>query len=218
MQLSDDSGHILPYQVGKIVCIGRNYLDHIHELGNEVTEQALFFMKPASCLQNVHQPIVIPAHMGECHNELELAVLIKDPLHNATEAQALDAVWGYGLGLDLTLREVQATLKAKGHPWERAKAFAGACPLSQFVDKARFAKGLPNGFTLTVNGELRQVGETKMMMRSLSSLLAEISSLFTLQPGDVVLTGTPQGVGPLHSGDRLTLTLDDVLQIDTEVS
>ena len=129
------NGEKLALPVGKVVCVGRNYLDHIQELGNEVPEQAILFIKPATAMCDMRQPIQIPSEFGECHNELEVALLIGKDLAGTqlSDDEIAAALVGLGLGLDLTLRDVQNTLKANGHPWERAKAFDGSCPLSPFA-------------------------------------------------------------------------------------
>ena len=197
----------LALPVGKVVCIGRNYLDHIRELGNDVPEQALLFIKPSTSLVALDKPLQLPVDLGECHNELEVALLIKSPITKGTSIVLSELIWGVGLGLDLTLRDLQSSLKGQGHPWERAKAFDNACPVTPFIPLAEFGNVNNLDFTLSVNDQLRQQGCTANMMRSIESLLTEITACFTLLPGDIVLTGTPAGVGVLNSGDKLALTL-----------
>ena len=212
------AGERIDLPVGKVVCVGRNYLDHIQELNNEVPAEPLLFMKPATALCEISKPLVIPAGMGECHNELEVALLVAKPLrHCSSEQTAADALYGVGVALDLTLRDVQQKLKDKGQPWERAKAFDGACPVSSFTPLGGSAELDNLDFSLTINGEVRQQGNTKMMMRDALSLLCAISEVFTLQPGDIVLTGTPKGVGPLHQGDNLQLKMAPWFDIHTRV-
>lgn len=200
-------GSPLNLPVGKIVCIGRNYLDHIRELNNAVPETPILFMKPATALLGLDEPIRLPAGRGECHHEVELAVLVGQELRDADAATARRAVAGYGVALDLTLRDLQNELKKKGHPWETAKAFDGSCPLSPFLKPEMLADPQATDLELRVNGEPRQRGNTRLMMIGIFELMAHISTHFTLQPGDVVLTGTPAGVGPLRSGDQLILGL-----------
>ena len=200
-------GSPLDLPVGKVVCIGRNYLDHIRELNNAVPETPILFMKPATSLVGLDQPIRLPAGRGECHHEVELAVLVGQELRDADAATARRAVAGYGVALDLTLRDLQNELKKKGHPWETAKAFDGSCPLSPFLQPEALADPQATDLTLWINGEPRQQGNTRLMMIGIFELMAHISTHFTLQPGDVALTGTPAGVGPLRSGDRLVLGL-----------
>lgn len=193
--------------VGKLVCVGRNYAAHARELGNEVPEAPILFMKPATACVPLEGAFAIPEGRGECHHETELCVLIGTTLKNASPADCLAAIVGVGLGLDLTLRDQQNYLKQKGHPWEVAKAFDGAAPLSTFLAPESFADFTAVSFSLTVNDVLRQQGNTADMMTPVLPLLAFISQHFTLQPGDVVMTGTPQGVAALQSGDRLALSL-----------
>ena len=202
--------------LGKIVCIGRNYAEHAWELNNPVPSEPLLFIKPSTAATHITRPLELPRDKGQVHFETELAVLIGRPLTNASASEAELAILGYGLALDLTLRDLQTKLKEKGHPWERAKAFDGACPLSPFVP----ADNLPRGnihFTLDVNGHRQQTGDTRDMLNTIVPLIAHMSSPFSLLPGDVVLTGTPKGVGPLESGQTLSLELEDVLFVETKV-
>lgn len=191
-----------PKTLGKIVCVGRNYADHARELNNPVPESPLLFIKPATAAVDFLQPIVLPKGQDECHHELEMAVLIGERLKDVSAEQARSGVAGVGLALDLTLRGLQSRLKEKGHPWERAKAFDGSCPLSEFVAVEGYDL---QGFDLRLvkNGKMQQAGCTGDMLFATTDLLSEISRSFTLLPGDVVLTGTPAGVGPLSGGDTL---------------
>ncbi|HRD66944.1 MAG TPA: fumarylacetoacetate hydrolase family protein [Candidatus Competibacter sp.] len=200
-------GSPLDLPVGKVVCIGRNYLEHIRELNNAVPETPILFMKPSTSLVALDEPIRLPSGRGECHHEVELAVLVGRELRNAGVETARQAVAGYGVALDLTLRDLQNELKKKGHPWETAKAFDGSCPLSPFLKPEALPAPQATDLALQVNGEFRQQGNTQQMMVGIFELMAYISTHFTLQPGDVVLTGTPAGVGPLQSGDELILGL-----------
>lgn len=202
-------GSPLDLPVGKIVCIGRNYLDHIRELNNAVPETPILFMKPATALSPLGEPIRLPKGRGECHHEVELAVLVGRELRNVDAAMAPQAVAGYGIALDLTLRDLQNELKKKGYPWETAKAFDGSCPLSPFLKPDALPEPQATGLSLQVNGTVRQHGNTRLMMVGIFELMAYISTHFTLQPGDVVLTGTPAGVAPLAPGDTLILSLAD---------
>ena len=200
-------GSLLDLPVGKVVCIGRNYLEHIRELNNVTPETPILFMKPSTSLVALDEPIHLPVGRGECHHEVELAVLVGRELQNADAETSRQAVAGYGIALDLTLRDLQSELKKKGHPWETAKAFDGSCPLSPFLAPEALPDPQATDLALQINGQLRQRGNTQQMMVSLFELMAYISTHFTLQPGDVVLTGTPAGVGPLQSGDILMLSL-----------
>lgn len=202
--------------VGKVVCVGRNYAEHARELNNPVPSEPILFIKPATAIVEMQQPVGIPTDQGSCHVETELALLIGKEIRKERSAEALEAVIGVGLGFDLTLRDLQSRLKDKGHPWEKAKAFDGSCALSAFVSPEGIAWD-DIDLTLTRNGELQQQGNSRDMLTNVGDLLSYISRFFTLQPGDVVLTGTPAGVGPLSPGDELTATLNDQLAVTTEV-
>ncbi|QHJ10931.1 putative protein YcgM [Paraglaciecola mesophila] len=217
-QHHDVNGRPIDLPVGKVVCVGRNYLEHIQELNNEVPEQPLLFIKPSTALCDVQQPISIPKDKGSCHNELEIAILVGKQLTDCDEDTAKRSIQGVGLGLDLTLRDVQGALKAKGQPWERAKGFDFSCPISPFVsiDKIDIEGNIE--FSLSVNDNVRQQGNSANMMHCITSLLVDISKSFTLLPGDIVLTGTPKGVGPLKEGDELRLVLKEHLLIKTKVT
>jgi 5-carboxymethyl-2-hydroxymuconate isomerase len=203
--------------VGKIVCVARNYAEHARELGNPVPEQAVLFIKPASSILADGGTVEIPPPAGSCHHEIELAVLIGRPAKRVTVASALSHVAGYGVALDLTLRELQAELKAKGLPWEIAKAFDTACPLSTFVPADRVADPQNLSLRLSVNGKLRQQGTTADMLRPVARLISEASQHFTLEAGDILLTGTPAGVGPLVSGDRVEATIEGVATLTVTI-
>ncbi len=192
---------------GKVVCIGRNYLDHIRELNNSVPDRPVLFIKPSTALRGLDTPVSLPVGRGRCHHELELAVLIGENLCRADAASAYRAVAGYALALDLTLRDLQTELKSKGQPWEMAKAFDGSCPVSPFLKPEALPDPQNVDLGLKVNGQYRQQGNTSQMMRGIFDLIALCSQHFTLLPGDLVLTGTPAGVGPLQAGDQLELIL-----------
>jgi len=192
---------------GKIICVGRNYVEHAKELNNPVPTVPLLFMKPASTIVEMGGELTIPRDLGECHIETEIALLITKPLTNASIDECRSAIGGVGLGFDLTLRDLQSTLKKKGHPWERAKCFDGSCPLSEFVALTGDENLQAIGLTLELNGKRQQQGLASEMLFSIPTLLAEISQCFSLQPGDIVLTGTPAGVCALSQNDRLTATL-----------
>lgn len=214
----DDHGKPIALPVNKVVCIGRNYLDHINEMNSTISEAPLLFMKPKAAMCNIANDIAIPTTLGPCHNELEVSVLLKKGLKNASEQEAAEAIWGIGLGLDLTLREVQGALKKDGQPWERAKSFDNSAPLSQFIPIDAFCDLDDLKFTLTINNEVRQSGHTALMLHKIIPLIAHMSTIFTLDAGDVVLTGTPKGVGPLFEGDILSISLHDYFTLETKVT
>ncbi len=207
MQLSNS----LP--VGKVVCVGRNYVAHAHELGNEVPSSPLLFMKPVSAIvwiNNSDDNKIIrpdPTTYGDTHYEAELCIQLSTDLSAATIKQAKRAIGGVTLGLDLTLRDLQSQLKDKGQPWERAKCFDGACVLADWVDAQAFGDFTQVNYQLYINGQLKQDGDSALMLFSVYELLADISHAFSLQAGDVIMTGTPSGVGVLQAGDELKLVL-----------
>lgn len=205
-QFIDGSHSALP--VGKVVCVGRNYVEHARELNNPVPSMPLLFMKPATALNAIREPIRIPVYANDCQHELELAVLIGKKLSSAAFNEAQHAVAGYGLALDLTLRDIQQQLKQQGQPWERAKAFDGSCPITPFIKSEAIDNPQQLEFSLSLNGITKQRGNTQNMVWPIYELLAHISDYFTLMPGDVVLTGTPAGVGRLENGDELILELE----------
>ncbi|MBZ0332334.1 fumarylacetoacetate hydrolase family protein [Halomonas sp. ANAO-440] len=211
-------GQEFPHPLGKVVCIGRNYADHARELDNPVPSEPLLFIKPATSVVNLDEPLDPPFSRGDVHYEIELALLIGEELSHATSDEAERAIVGIGLGLDLTLRDVQTRLKEKGHPWEVAKCFDGACPLSDFLPLSRVPNWNALSFELEIDGELRQHGEGSDMLFPVPTLVAEMSRHFTLQPGDVILTGTPEGVGELPRGARLRMTLTGGLEATVKVA
>lgn len=209
------SGSELP--IGKILCIGRNYAEHIKELGNETPDAPVVFMKPATAVIGDGETIIIPPYSRECHHEAELALLIGRGGKDIPPERALEHVAGYGVAIDLTLRDVQAELKKKGLPWEIAKGFDTSCPLSSFVPADRVADPHDLRITLRVNGEMRQDGSTSLMIHRIPQILSYMSGVFTLEPGDVILTGTPAGVGPLVAGDAVEAEVVGVAAIRATV-
>ena len=206
---ANDPNERLRASIGKVVCVGRNYAAHAEELGNEVPKAPILFMKPASSVVSIRQGVVRPnpALYGETHYEAELCVQLAADLSAATIEEAKQAIGGVTLGLDLTLRELQAELKEKGHPWERAKCFDGACVLGDWLDPQVFGDFTDIHYQLTINDALTQDGDSDLMLFPVYELLVNISHAFSLQAGDVIMTGTPSGVGALQAGDQLSLKL-----------
>jgi len=178
------------YIVGKILCIGRNYVDHIKELGNATPSAPVIFIKPATAIIAEGEQIRIPAYSLQCHYEAELAVLIGTDAKDVSEAEALSHVAGYGVAIDMTLRDVQDALKKQGLPWEIAKGFDTACPLSDFAPATAVSDPQDLTIRLTLNGEERQNGSTGLMITPVAQLISYLSTIFTLEEGDVILTGT----------------------------
>ena len=192
----------------KIVCVGRNYAEHAKELGNAIPDRALLFIKPPSSIGSLAQGVSWNQALGECHYECEICLQIAHPLSQETDpAKALEAIGAVTLGLDLTLRDLQGDLKSKGEPWERAKAFDGACILADWIEADEIGDLQELELVLNINGVDRQHGFSKDMIFDIGTLLVEINQSFSLEAGDVIMTGTPAGVGALRANDQLTMKL-----------
>jgi 2-keto-4-pentenoate hydratase/2-oxohepta-3-ene-1,7-dioic acid hydratase in catechol pathway len=202
--------------LGKILCVGRNYAEHAKELNNPVPTSPILFIKPSTSAVEIEEPIERQFSHGDVHFETELALLIGERMSNVSAEEAMRGVIGAGLALDLTLRDVQSALKEKGHPWERAKAFDGACPLSRFVQvEGGDVDWEAVTFHLDIDGQRQQSGQISDMLFGLPALLEEMTRTFTLEPGDVILTGTPSGVGQLPRDAVLGLSLSLGLDVGT---
>jgi 2-keto-4-pentenoate hydratase/2-oxohepta-3-ene-1,7-dioic acid hydratase in catechol pathway len=207
-QHRDWHGALLDFPVNKVVCVGNNYADHIKEMGSQRSAEPVVFIKPETALCDIRQPVAIPKDFGAVHHEVELAVLIGTPLKQATEDRVANATAGYGLALDLTLRDLQTRFKESGQPWEKAKGFDGSCPISGFIPVSEFGYAQQAELLLEINGQRRQSGNTRDMLTPILPLIAYMSRFFTLRAGDIILTGTPHGVGPLNAGDEILATLN----------
>ncbi len=211
------SGSERELPIGKILCIGRNYAEHIREFGNDTPDTPIIFMKPATSVIGDVGTIVIPSYSKDCHHEVELALLVGKKGKDIAQERALEHIAGYGVALDLTLRDIQGELKKRGLPWDIAKGFDTACPLSTFVSADMINNPQELRLRLWVNGELRQDGNTALMIHSIPAIISHFSSIFTLEPGDVILTGTPAGVGRLNTGDTVVAEITDVGRLRVNV-
>jgi len=205
------------YRVGKVVCLARNYTEHIRELGNEIPAKPVLFTKPSTSIIGDGETVVIPPYSNDCHHEVELAVLIGRWAKNVSAEDAQEYIAGYGVAIDLTLRDVQGELKSKGLPWDVAKGFDTACPLSDFVPADSVSDPHNLSISLAVNEEMRQNSTTAFMMHRIPAIISFASSIFSLEEGDVILTGTPAGVGPVRSGDRVRATIEQVGTLEVKV-
>ncbi len=188
----------------KIICIGRNYAEHAAELGNALPQSPVVFLKPQSAILSHRHPFYIPEWSQAIHHEVELVIKINRLGKSIQDKHAHRYYDEVGLGIDFTARDIQSQLKEKGHPWERAKAFDGSAVIGQFVNLGSLNKGVQDlTFSLHNHDTLLQSGQTKDMVFSVDALIAEISKFMTLKVGDLIFTGTPAGVGPVASGDRL---------------
>jgi acylpyruvate hydrolase len=217
MKIARIPGTNQEFPIGKIVCLARNYAEHARELGNETPAAPVLFMKPATSVIGDGGTVRIPPYSQECHYEVELAVLIGRECRAVSVENAMEYVAGYGTAIDMTLRDVQNGLKAKGLPWEIAKGFDSACPLSDFVPASALADPHDLRLRLSVNGEPRQDGCSSDMINRVPQIIAHISAIFTLEPGDVILTGTPAGVGQVVAGDVMEADIEGVAHLTIRV-
>jgi len=204
--------------VGKIIAVGQNYVEHIEELGSVPAGVPLFFTKPATAIVSPPEPIVLPVFSEDVHHEVELALVIGQRCKHLREDQADQVIAGYLLALDLTARDVQGRAKKKGHPWAVAKGFDTACPVSEALPYTSIEDLEDLDLALQVNGEARHDGNTGLMIYKLRRLLADASRFFTLEPGDLLLTGTPKGVARLEAGDQVVATLSGSGGVRLEVN
>lgn len=192
--------------VRSIWCLGRNYALHARELGNEVLTQPLVFQKGLNALHPLEGSVTLPRNRGTVHFETELIALV------GNAADQNPAIIGLAVGLDLTLRDEQSVLKEKGHPWALAKSFDGAGIVGPFKPVSEFNDLDDIRFAMTLNGDLRQSGNTNHMMLPMTQLLDYFTNFTTLQSGDLIFTGTPEGIGELQPGDEAELSIEDVPQ------
>jgi fumarylpyruvate hydrolase len=209
------------FPVRRILCVGRNYAAHRREMGGDDRDPPVFFAKPADAAVAADAAgscgvVAYPSATSELHHEIELVVALGRGGRDVAVERALDLVFGYAVGVDLTRRDLQAQLKAKGHPWEAAKGFDASAPIGVVRPAAPGAP--PQGrIWLRVNGAARQDARLDDMIWSVAETLAQASRLWALAPGDLIFTGTPEGVGPIVRGDRVTGGVDGVGSIDFTV-
>ena len=201
----------------KIICIGRNYLAHVKELDNDLPTQPMFFMKPDTALLPEGEAFVYPDFSNQVHYETELVLRICKTAKNIDEAEASQYFDAITVGIDFTARDLQSQCKAKGHPWEIAKAFDYSAPMGKLkkINELKCCKNIEFGMKL--NGQWAQQGHSSDMIFGFNKLIAHVSRFVTLQPGDCVFTGTPQGVAEVHRGDHLDLFLENELVLGFNV-
>lgn len=203
------------FPVRRIYCVGRNYAAHAREMGADPTREApFFFCKPADAVVPVPPDASLalpyPSQTRDFHYEAELVVAIGQGGADIPVDAALDHIWGYTVGLDMTRRDLQAALKSKGHPWEAAKAFDRSAPIAPLVPVVDCGHPQAGAIWLTVNGQPRQRGDLADMIWSVAEIVARLSTLFRLEPGDLIFTGTPEGVGPVVPGDVIEAGVEGV--------
>jgi len=205
------------YIIGKIVCVGRNYAEHAKELGNEIPDKPVLFLKPASALIYSGGQIIHPDYGNELHHEVELVLLIGKTVKNSNKAQSEKAIIGYGVGLDMTLRDVQNEMKKKGNPWTLAKCFDTSAVISDFALKKDYQLKSDEKLELKVNGKIKQSDNLKSMIFNPAEIVEYISSVMTLEKGDLIFTGTPAGVSRVNRGDKLEAKLGEVAELVCKV-
>ncbi|WP_293932742.1 fumarylacetoacetate hydrolase family protein [Iodobacter sp.] len=197
--------------VNNIFCVARNYVAHAAEMGASIGTEPVVFIKPNSAVRQSGEALQLPAWSKDVHHEAELVVAIGCGGKNIAAEDALQHIAGYALGLDLTARDVQAKAKQNGMPWTLSKGFDGAAVLTKFVPASAISNPSAVTFSFEINDEIKQEADTKLMVFDVATLIAWISSRFTLQVGDLIYTGTPEGVGQIQSGDRLRLSLGELI-------
>ncbi len=205
-------------RVGKIVAVGANYKAHIIEMGHDMPEAPMIFLKPATSIIHEGTPIVFPTTGAVMHHEVELGLVIGETCKDVPVGEAGGMIQAYCLALDMTLRDVQLDAMKRGWPWDTAKGFDGACPLSDALPVADVTALSNLELGLEVNGEPRQKSSTNDMLWGPVELVAMLSQHFTLERGDIILTGTPSGVGPVVRGDEIRAWLGDALEVSFDVS
>jgi len=198
----------------KIIAIGRNYAEHAKELNNPVPTVPVIFMKPDTALLKENKPFYHPDFSQDIHHEIEIVLKVNKEGKHVSEKFAGSYFDEIALGVDFTARDIQQKHKEKGLPWELAKAFDGSAPVSDFVPKSKFSDIYNLNFKLDVNGQTRQQGNTRDLLFPFERIIAFVSKYITLKKGDLIFTGTPQGVAKVNVGDRLEGYLEDVKMLD----
>jgi fumarylpyruvate hydrolase len=209
------TGDLFP--VRRIFCVGRNYADHAIEMGHDPDrEEPFFFMKPTSALVTDGR-FPNPSMTSDVHHEVEMVVAIGKGGRDIAVADALDHIYGYGVGLDMTRRDLQAVAKKQGRPWETAKAFDASAPCSPLVAASAIGHPDKGAVTLAVDGDIRQQGNLDQMIWKTPEIISYLSGLFELLPGDLIMTGTPAGVAAVSPGQRMEATIAGIGTLDVEV-
>jgi fumarylpyruvate hydrolase len=207
------------FPVRRIYCIGRNYADHAKEMGAEASRtQPMFFMKPADAIVTDGADIAYPSATNDLHHEVEMIVALSSGGQDIAAERALDCVFGYGIGLDLTRRDLQAIAKSKGQPWDVAKAFDASAPVSALRRASDAGHPRNARITLDVNGERRQQANIDEMIFDVAAIIQELSKLWTLAAGDLIFTGTPAGVAALQRGDRVRAELEGIALLEARIA
>jgi fumarylpyruvate hydrolase len=205
------------FPVRRVFCVGRNYAEHVREMGGDAREPPFFFTKPADALLTGGADMPYPPQTTELHHEMELVVAIGTGGSDIREAEALSHVWGYAAGLDMTRRDLQAAAKKAGKPWDMAKGFDGSAPIGELVPAARLPSPTRGRIALSVNNKVRQSADLSAMIWSVAETIAALSRSVALAPGDLIFTGTPEGVAAVVRGDRLEGEVQGVGTVRTRI-
>ncbi|WP_309088972.1 fumarylacetoacetate hydrolase family protein [Phenylobacterium sp.] len=209
-------GEAAVFPVRRILCVGQNYAAHRAEMGGDDRNPPFFFSKPADAVAPPGRDPAYPSATANLHHEIELVVAIGKAARNVSPDAALDLIFGYAVGVDLTRRDLQAAAKGKGQPWDSAKGFDDSAPISAI---RRWSGAVPAGrIRLSVNGQVRQDASLTDMIWNVAEIVSEASRLWALAPGDLIFTGTPEGVGPLVRGDRVEGEVEGVGQLSFTVT
>ncbi|MBP1661835.1 MAG: acylpyruvase [Thermoplasmatales archaeon] len=203
--------------IGKIICLARTYKEHAREMNAVVTEDPLLFLKPSTSIIYNHGTIIIPRRSQCLHHEVEMGVILGKKGKNIREENAMDHVLGYLVALDITARDIQSVAKKNGWPWAIAKGFDTFAPISDAVGKTKVPYPLNLDLSLTINGVVKQHANTNEMIYSLERIISFISEVMTLEKGDLILTGTPEGVGEIQEGDVLEAHLGSLCSLTVDV-
>lgn len=209
------------YPIHRIYCVGRNYVAHAKEMGMEpgdpTRESPFYFLKPNDALVPNGGKVPYPSHTKDFHFEIELVVAIGTECFEVSVEDALDMVFGYGVGIDLTRRDLQALARETGRPWDTGKAVDYSAPCSAIVPVSDMGHPDPSRIWLSVNGETKQDSDTGKLIWSVAEVISDLSRLYTLKPGDLIFTGTPEGVGAINVGDKVDGGVDGIADISIEV-
>lgn len=211
------------FPVHRVYCVGRNYAEHAREMGHDPDrEPPFFFQKHPGALIDAGEPgggeVPYPPLTNDLHHEIEMVVALKEGGTDIPEDRALGLIWGYGVALDMTRRDIQGEAKKMGRPWDAGKSFVNACPIGRLHSATEVGHPENGAVWLDVNGARRQTGDLAQLIWKVPEIIAHVSSLFVLQPGDLILTGTPAGVGAVNKGDELHGGVDGLGEIRTRLA
>ncbi len=206
------------FPVRRIFCVGRNYAEHVREMGGDVREPPFFFTKPADAVVTGGAAMPYPTHTADLHHEMELVAAIGTGGADIPVVRALSHVWGYAAGLDMTRRDMQAAAKKSGKPWDMAKGFDHSAPIGDIMPATRLPDPTRGRITLSVNGQMRQDSDLSKMIWSVAETVAYLSGLVRIEPGDLIFTGTPEGVAAVVRGDVLEGVIEGVGGVTTRIA